>query len=238
MKDEITMPPDRYTTAIKELPNEERPRERLIHCGPQALSTAELLAIVLRTGTQERSAIGLAEFLLAKCQGLRGVAKASIAELSQIKGIGLVKAVQVAACVELGRRLAARTAEQHPLIHSPEDVARLLMPELRDETRELFKSILLDAKNRVLRILTVSVGILDSSLVHPREVFKEAIAASAASVIVAHNHPSGDPTPSQEDRAITERLVEAGRILGVELLDHVVIGDGRWVSMKQAGWMG
>jgi DNA repair protein RadC len=229
------MPPHRCNIAIKELPNEERPRERLLHYGPQALSTAELLAIVLRTGTQELSAIGLAEFLLAKCQGLRGVAKATVAELSQIKGIGPVKAVQIAACVELGRRLAARTVEQHPLIHSPEDVARLLMPELRDETKEHFKSVLLDVKNRVLRVLTVSVGTLDSSLVHPREVFKEAITASAAGVIVAHNHPSGDPTPSAEDRAITKRLVEAGRILGVELLDHLVIGDGRWISMKQNG---
>lgn len=231
------MPPERYTVAIKELPTEERPRERLIRYGPQALSTAELLAIVLRTGTKERSAIGLAEMLLSEHEGLRGVANATVDELTRIKGIGPVKGVQVLACVELGRRLAAHTNEPRPIIRSPEDAALLLMPELRDAAKEHFKSVLLDTKNRVIKILTVSVGSLDASIVHPREVFKDAIAASAASLLVAHNHPSGDPTPSAEDKQVTKRLVEAGQMLGIEVLDHLILGDGRWISLKERGMM-
>lgn len=228
---------DRYTIAIKEMPSEERPRERLLHYGPQALATSELLAIVLRTGTKERSALGLAEHLLSVHGGLRGVANASVDEIAQVKGIGPVKGVQIAACVELGRRLASHTEETRPVIRSPEDVAHLLMPELRDARKEHFKALMLDVKNRVLKTVTVSVGTLDASIVHPRDVFKDAIAMSAAAVIVAHNHPSGDPTPSPEDRQVTARLCEAGRVMGIELLDHVVLGDGRWVSLKQLGWM-
>jgi DNA repair protein RadC len=219
------------------MPSEERPRERLIRYGPQALSTAELLAIVLRTGTKERSAIGLAEYLLSRHEGLRGVACAGVEELAKIKGIGPVKGVQIAACVELGRRLAAHSSEGRPIIRSPEDAANLLMPEMRDAPKENFKSLLLDTKNRVMKVLTVSVGSLDASIVHPREVFRDAVAAGAASVVAAHNHPSGDPTPSAEDRQVTKRLMEAGQVLGIELLDHLIIGDGRWVSMKQQGLM-
>jgi DNA repair protein RadC len=228
---------DRYTVAIKEMPSEERPRERLLHYGPQALATSELLAIVLRTGTKERSAIGLAEHLLSLHGGLRGVANASVDEIAQVKGLGQVKGVQIAACVELGRRLASHQEEVRPVIRTPEDVAYMLMPELRDSRKEHFKALMLDVKNRVLKTVTVSVGTLDSSIVHPRDVFKEAVAMSAAAIIVAHNHPSGDPTPSPEDRQITARLCEAGRVMGIEVLDHVVLGDGRWVSLKQLGWM-
>jgi DNA repair protein RadC len=228
---------ERYSVAIKEMPSEERPRERLLHFGAQALSSAELLAIVLRTGTKERSAVGLAEHLLSVHGGLRGVANATVDELAQVKGLGPVKGVQIAACVELGKRLGAYTEDSRPMIRTPEDVARLLMPELRDSRKEHFKSLLLDTKNRVLKNVTVSVGTLDASIVHPREVFKDAIAVSAAAMIVAHNHPSGDPTPSNEDRIVTSRLCEAGRVVGIEVLDHVVLGDGRWVSLKQLGWM-
>jgi DNA repair protein RadC len=227
--------PERYTVAIRELPSNERPRERLQHYGASVLSTAELLAIQLRIGSQERSALGLAELLLSQFEGLRGVANASIEQLSKVKGIGPVKAVEIAAAFELGRRYAALSEEAKPVIRSPEDVANLLMPELRDVKKEHLKSILLDSKNRVLRITTVSIGILDSSLVHPREVFKEAILASSASLIVAHNHPSGDPTPSVEDKRITERLAECGQLLGIELLDHIILGDNRWISLKERG---
>jgi DNA repair protein RadC len=228
---------ERYTVAIKELPSEERPRERLQRYGAQALSTAELLAIVLRTGTKERSAIGLAEHLLSLHGGLRGVANASVDEMAQVKGLGPVKGIQIAACVELGKRLASYTEETRPVVRTPEDVAHLLMPEMRDARREHFVALLLDTKNRVLKKCTVSVGSLDSSIVHPREVFKDAVSVSAAAVIVCHNHPSGDPTPSPEDRMVTARLCEAGKVMGIEVLDHVVLGDGRWVSLKQLGWM-
>jgi DNA repair protein RadC len=217
------------------MPADERPRERLVKYGPGVCSAAELLAIHLRTGTPERSALGIGELLLKEFSGLRGVACATIEELSRIKGVGEVKAVQIVAAVEMSKRLAVLDNEERPAIHSPQDVATLLMPELRDLKKEYLKSLLLDSKNRVMRIHTVSIGILDSSLVHPREVFKDAILASSASIIVAHNHPSGDPTPSVEDKRVTQRLYEAGQLLGIDLLDHIVIGDNKWVSLKQIG---
>jgi DNA repair protein RadC len=227
----------RYSVAIRELPSEDRPRERLINYGAQALSTAELIAIILRTGTQKHSALGLAEQVISKFGGLRGVAKASIKELSRVKGIGPVKAVQIAACVELGRRLAARGSDIKPTITSPDDVADMLLPKLRDLTKEQFVALLLDTKHRVIREENVSIGSLNSTVVHPREVFQSAIAHSAAAIVVVHNHPSGDPTPSAEDKQITTRLVESGKILGVEVLDHIILGDNCWVSLKQKGWM-
>lgn len=225
----------RYTVTIHELPQDERPRERLVKHGASVCSAAELLAIQLRTGSQERSALGLGELLLKEFDGLKGVANATIEQLSALKGVGEVKAVQIAAAVELGKRLAVLSDEERPAIRCPQDVANLLMPELRDAKKETLKSLLLDTKNRVQKVMTVSVGILDSSLVHPREVFKDAIVASAAALIVAHNHPSGDPTPSAEDKRITQRLAEAGQLIGIELLDHIVIGDNRWVSLKERG---
>ncbi len=226
---------ERYTVAIREIPSNERPRERLLRHGPSALSTAELLAIQLRTGTKERSAIGLAEQLLSAFQGMRGVAAASVEELMGVKGVGEVKAVEISASVEFGKRLAVLGADTLPVISSPQDVANLLMPELRDQKKEHLKTLLLDSKNRVLKMCTVTIGILDSSLVHPREVFKDAIIASAASIIVVHNHPSGDPTPSPEDNRVTKRLFDAGKIIGIDLLDHIILGDNRWISLKQSG---
>src|SRR5579862_9529949 len=210
-------------------------RERLASYGPSALSTTELLAIQLRSGTRERSALSLAELLLDALGGIKAVAVASLEELSRVKGIGPVKAVEIAAALEMGKRVSVVSAEARPCIHSPQDVANLLMPELRDLKKEVLKSLLLDSKNRVMKILTVSIGILDSSLVHPREVFRDAILASSASIIVSHNHPSGDPTPSAEDKRVTERLAESGRLLGIDLLDHIIIGDNRWVSLKERG---
>ena len=228
-------PFERYTVAIREMPTTERPRERLEHYGAAALSTTELLAIQLRIGTRERSAVGLAELLLSHFGGLRAVSNASLQELGKVKGIGKVKAVEIMAAVELGKRLAALSPEEKPCIRSPQDVANLLMPEMRDLKKEHLKSLLLNSKNQVLHIKTVSVGILDSSLVHPREVFQDAILASSAAIIIAHNHPSGDPTPSPEDKRVTQRLHEAGQLLGIDLLDHIVIGDQRWVSLKERG---
>ena len=161
------------------------------------------------------------------------MAAASVDELSQVKGIGPVKAIQIAAAVELGKRLAAFSEEALPQIRGPADVARLLMPELRDATQEEFRILLLNTQNQVLRVSTITVGLLDESLVHPRELFREALRHNAAAIIAAHNHPSGDPTPSQQDIAVTRRLRQAGDLMGIELLDHIILGAGRWVSLKE-----
>lgn len=221
---------------IKELPSEERPRERLQRYGAHALSTQELLAIVLRTGTGGRSAIDLAEELLKDHKDIRGIACASVEQLAKIKGIGPVKGIQIAACIELGRRLQEMRADRRE-IKSPQDAVDLLMPRLRDADKELFYGILLDSRARIIREVEISKGSLNNSIVHPREVFKAAITASAESIIVAHNHPSGDPTPSPEDRRVTARLQEAGKLMGIELVDHLIIGDGRWVSLKECGFL-
>ena len=226
---------DRYSPTIRELPESERPRERLHAQGAAALSTAELVAILIRVGNGERSAVSLGEFLLAHFGSIKGVACAPLEELARVKGIGDAKAAQIKAAIEFGNRLALFTEDARPSIGGPRDVANLLMPDLRYQKKEHLKSLLLDTKNKVLAIKTVSVGDLSSSIVHPREVFKDAVVASAASVIVAHNHPSGDPTPSAEDVAVTKRLMGAGEILGIDLLDHIVVGDGAFVSLKEKG---
>lgn len=226
---------DRYSPTIKELPVEERPRERLHNCGAQALTTAELIAILIRVGNGKRSAVSLGEFLLAEFGSIKGVASASLEQLAAVKGIGDAKAAQIKAAIEFGNRLALFTDDARPSIGGPRDVANLLMPDLRHQKKEHLKSLLLSTKNKVLAIKTVSIGDLTSSIVHPREVFKDAVLASAASIIVAHNHPSGDPTPSGEDVSVTKRLIQAGEILGIDLLDHIVIGDGTFVSLKERG---
>lgn len=226
---------DRYSPTIKELPTEERPRERLHAYGPQALTTAELIAILIRVGNGERSAVSLGEFLLAEFGSIQGVATATLEQLAAVKGLGAAKAAQIKAAIEFGNRLALFTEDARPSIGGPRDVANLLMPDLRYQKKEHLKSLLMNTKNRVLAIKTVSIGDLSSSIVHPREVFKDAVVASAASIIVAHNHPSGDPTPSSEDVAVTKRLIQAGEIMGIDLLDHIVLGDGVFVSLKERG---
>ncbi len=226
-----------YSLLIRDLPADERPRERLIKYGAESLSAAELLAILLRTGVAGLSAMGLAQRLLSQFGSLRGVAQASVETLSTVNGLGPAKAAQLRAAFEIGKRNAAFVDAARPLIRSPQDVANLLIPELAGELREQFRAMLLDTRNQVQCVKTISIGSLNASIIHPREVFKEAIAQSAAGIIVAHNHPSGDPSPSQEDIAVTRRLVEAGRILGIDLLDHVVLGDGRFISLKERGLM-
>jgi DNA repair protein RadC len=226
---------ERYSVAIRDMPLEERPRERLIQYGPEALNNPELLAILLRTGTAQESALSLAGRILSEMSGLKGIADATVEQLKTVKGIGPAKAVEIRAAVELGKRIYTLTDAPRPIIRSPADVSQLLMSELRFQAKEHFQALLLDAKNQVMRISPISVGSLTESIVHPRELFREAIRHSSAALIVAHNHPSGDPTPSPEDIATTKRLVEVGRIVGIELLDHVILGDGRFVSMKERG---
>ncbi len=223
----------KYHTAIKELPAEMRPRERMLDKGEEYLTEAELLAILLGSGTKELSAIELAQQLLKNNEGLRLFRTMTIEELLNVDGIGLAKATRIRAAAELGRRLAL-TSNPQQQIKSPDDVKNYVMEDMRYYDREHFKCLYLNRKNQVLGLETVSVGGLASSLVHPREVFKPAIKRSAASIILIHNHPSGDPTPSAEDISITKRLVESGKLLGIDVLDHIIIGDGRYVSLKSS----
>ena len=229
--------PESYTLRIADMLPDDRPRERLERSGPESLTTPELLAILFRTGTAKRNAVQLAEDMFKDLGGLSGIATASLDELSSITGVGRVKAIEVKAAVELGKRLAVTTDEAKPVIRSPADVAQLMMAELRYETREHLYVLILDTRNQVRQTRLISTGTLTESLVHPREVFKEAIRFSAAALVLVHNHPSGEPDPSPEDVATTKRLVEAGKLLGIDVLDHVVIGDGKWASLKQQSLM-
>lgn len=222
-------------TQIREMPPSERPRERLLRHGSEALSSAELIAIVLGSGAEGDNALDLAERLLAKLGGVRSLAGATALELSAVRGIGPAKAAQLQAAAELGRRCTVSQPTDRPRIRGPRDVWELLSHDLRDESREHFFAILLDTRNGVLRRHVVSVGDLNSAIVHPREVFSPAIRHGAAALVVAHNHPSGDPTPSPEDVQVTKRLLDAGRLLGIELLDHVVLTESGWVSLKERG---
>ncbi len=225
---------------MKDLPLEERPRERLHRYGAQVLSDAEILAVLIRTGTRAESALVLAQRILKGDGGKSGLAyvvDSSMEELSKIKGIGPAKAAQIKAAVELGRRISAYNRGQQVTITSPLDVKDLLMEEMRFLEKEHFKTILLNIKNHVISIEEISIGSLNSSIVHPREVFKPAIRRSSASVILVHNHPSGDPTPSREDVEVTARLVESGKILGINVLDHIVIGNNSILSLKEKGLM-
>jgi len=228
---------DSMPLMIKELPQGERPREKMLTKGAQALSNSELVAILLRTGTKNDSVLRVAERLLKKYEELGVAALSSLGpqELSKIKGIGPVKAVTIVAAVELGKRLNGLISADKPVIRTPGDAANLLMARLRYETREHFIIILLSTKNHVLATPTISIGSLNASIVHPRELFREAINHSAAAVILVHNHPSGDPTPSCEDIDLTRKLIDVGKILEIHVLDHVIIGDNKYVSLKEKG---
>ena len=222
---------------IRELSPNDRPRERLRRCGPRALSSVELLALVLGSGSR-RSALTLAHDVLAMCGGsLRRLATAPPAALTAISGFGTARAAIVTAALELGRRLSEETKAEGALIRVPRDIYLAYAPRLEDLPVEEFHVAVLDAQQRFERDITVTRGILNGSLVHPREVFREAIAERAASVILVHNHPSGDPTPSLDDRMVTNQLVLAGRVLDIPVQDHVVIGRGRYVSFVEAGLM-
>lgn len=222
---------------LRDLPDEERPRERMLRYGAGVLSQTELLAILLRTGTRNESAIHMAQRLLAEIGGIRGIMDLSLDELTKMKGIGPAKAVQIKAGIELGQRLAKARAPEARIIRSPRDAADQVMEELRYLQKEHFVCLFLNTKNHIIAQETLSVGSLNASIVHPREVFRAAIKCSSASIVCVHNHPSGDPSPSPEDIRMTERLCRAGEIVGIDVLDHIVIGDGSFVSLKEQGLM-
>ncbi|MCF7623729.1 MULTISPECIES: RadC family protein [Bacillaceae] len=222
---------------IRDYPKEERPRERFLQDGPQSLSNQELLALLLRTGSREESVLQLSGRLINSFKGLRLLKEASVEELTVIKGIGEAKAILILASVELGRRINNLNDQDRYVIRSPEDGANYCMEEMRFLSQEHFVCLYLNTKNQVLQKTTVFIGSLNASIVHPREVFKEAFKRSAASIICLHNHPSGDPSPSREDIEVTKRLVECGKIIGIEVLDHIIIGEHKYVSLKEKGYL-
>lgn len=221
-----------YQPMIRDLPVDLRPRERMVYAGPSALNDAELLAIILRVGVGGENVIRMAERLLTKYGSVAGLAQASLDELAQEHGMGQAKATQIKAALELGKRLAASPAGR-PQVRSPGDAANLLMMEMGLLEQEHLRTVLLDTKNYVMRVANVYMGSLNSASVRVGEIFREAIRSNCASIIVAHNHPSGDPTPSPEDVHVTEMLVEAGQLLDIEVLDHLVIGRNSFVSLKE-----
>lgn len=223
---------------VKDIPSSERPRERMIKSGPESLNNAELLAILLRTGSSNESVLTLAQKIMSQVGELRVLYDVTIEELTKIKGIGPAKAIQIKAAIELGKRVAKEHTLDKNSIRSPKDVADYIMEDLRHLKQEHFIALLLDTKNNIIAKETISIGTLNSSIIHPREVYKPAIKKSVSAIIVAHNHPSGDPTPSREDIEVTKRLKEAGDILGIELLDHVIIGDSKYLSLKDKGLFG
>ena len=220
---------------MKLLPADDRPREKLIEHGPDILSNSELLAILIRTGTPQRSALDIARELTDDDGFYSNIAKArSVADLSKIKGLGPAKAATILAAVELGRRVAGA---QKIRFSSPEACVNFLMPRLRYEGNEKFVVMLLDSKNQLIKMQQVSEGSINASVVHPREVFAPAVLHRAACVLAAHNHPSGDPAPSREDRRLTSALKETGIVMGIPLLDHIIIGDGRYFSFRENGYL-
>jgi DNA repair protein RadC len=221
---------------LKDWPQDERPRERLLSHGAGTLSDAQLLGIIIRSGGSGQTAVDLGRELLERFGGLGGIAQAGVREICSVKGIGPAKAAEIKAAIELGRR------HQRPMLAgasfcASKDVADYYVPRLRDAKREEFRCVLLDTKNRVIKEVSVSNGSLTASLVHPRETFKDAVRESAAAVIFVHNHPSGDTKPSQEDILLTRRLVQAGELLGIQVLDHIIIGDGDHFSFRDRGLM-
>lgn len=222
---------------IRDVHIADRPRERLIRQGAQSLSNQELIAILLRTGTKQESVLHLANRVLHFIEQIQELKNATLEEIMSVKGIGQAKAVQLLAAVELGRRLSQQRTDEKFTIRSPKDAATYLMLDMTSLTQEHFVVLFLNVKNQILHKQTIFIGSLNASIVHPREIFREAVKRSAASIICAHNHPSGNPSPSSEDIDVTRRLLEAGQIIGIELLDHVIIGDHQFISLKEKGYM-
>jgi len=218
---------------VHDLPLSERPRERLFKLGSEALSAQEVLALILGRGIKDESVMVTSQKLLSRFGNLKGVANASLEELTQTRGIGPAKAAQIKAALELSKRLEADVGEKpKPMLKSPEDVVAVVKSQLKGKKKEHFLVLCLDTRNRLINCRQVSIGSLDTSIVHPREVFKEAVSSSSASVIFVHNHPSGDPEPSKEDVELTKRLAKAGEIIGIDVLDHIIICDKNYLSLK------
>jgi DNA repair protein RadC len=223
--------------SIKQWPSLERPRERLIAKGSSVLSDAQLMAILLQTGRAGTSALGLALDLLKKFGDLSSMAAVGSSELCAVSGIGPAKAAKLLAAFEVGRRSLVRALRKGEKVRSSQDIFLHYHPLLKDMKKEVFMVLLLDSKHRVVKDLMVSTGSINLNIVHPREVFHPAVRESAVAVILLHNHPSGDPTPSPEDRQLTDRLVNAGQIMGITVLDHLVFGDQSYVSFADRGWL-
>jgi DNA repair protein RadC len=227
---------DKKSFTIHDLPVSERPRERLQKYGAETLSAQEILSLILGRGIAGESVVVTAQRLLSRFENLKGIGRASIEELSEVKGIGTAKACQIKAAFELANRMNSGPEEaEKPAVNTPAEAFELLKGRLQGKRKEHFWAILLDTRNRLIKTSEISIGTLNSSLVHPREVFKEAMSASAASLIIVHNHPSGNPEASPDDIKITQRLKQAGEIVGIEVLDHVIVGDNRYSSLKREG---
>ncbi|SIS50821.1 DNA replication and repair protein RadC [Salimicrobium salexigens] len=216
---------------------EQGSREKMLMYGAERLTVRELLVVLLSKGTKGMPIESLSREILVSLQGVDGLREATVEDLTAIRGIGAAKAMQVIAAIELGKRVYREKREEGYLIRSPEDGAEYVMEEMKHLKQEHFVALFLDVKNRVLARRTVFVGSLNSSIVHPREVFKEAVKRSAASIVCVHNHPSGDPAPSREDIQVTKRIAECGKIIGIEMLDHLIIGDGTFISLKEKGYL-
>ncbi len=222
---------------IKDLPTNERPRERLIKFGADVLNNSELLAIILRTGSKSENAVNLCNRVITCGGGIDGLLNLSFNELKAIKGVGEAKATQILALAEISKRFNSFESGRELKVTCPKDVAEYIIPQMKSLKKEYFKLIMLNTKNIVISLKDISMGSLNSSIVHPREVFLEAIKNSSSSVILCHNHPSGDPTPSKEDIDITNRLKECGKLLGIEVLDHIIVGDINYISFKEKGFL-
>ena len=220
---------------MRHLAPHDRPREKLERLGANALGDNELLALVLAGGSAARDALSMANDLLDRFGGLRGLTRAAADDLRLVRGVGTARAIQVLAAVELGRRTLVREAAERPRLGTPQQIAALLLPQYGARQVEHFGVVMLDTKHRMLRVRVVSIGCLDSTVVHPREVFREAAAASAAAIVLFHHQPSGDPAPSPDDAALTARMVRAGTIMGIDVLDHVILADQRYFSFAESG---